>query len=135
MRTTTLQTLFSQLPPDLRLVIKEVNKKSTAGGQSTAIQTTSDNLWLFSEVEIDGTTVAGYAGEGEQYQYWKTVKNGTVAADRIKYLSNGSDPTYIWWLRSPYIENNLNFMSITTLGVVANSAASLPEGVCFGFCV
>ena len=90
MRTSTMATLLSQLPSDLQGVIKQVNKKATAGSQSTSITTSADKLWLLAEVEVDGTTSAGYADEGEQYEYWKTVKDGTVAADRIKYLSNGS---------------------------------------------
>ena len=89
MRTETMQTLLAQLPSDLRNSIKQVNKKATAGNASTTITTSSDKLFLFSEVEIDGTTTAGYADEGEQYEYWKTIKDGTVTADRIKYLSNG----------------------------------------------
>ena len=78
MRTSTMQTLFSQRPPELQAMIKRVNKKSTSGNTSTAITTTSDKLFLFAYVEIDGITSAGYADEGEQYEYWQTVKDGTV---------------------------------------------------------
>ena len=74
MRTSTMATLLSQLPSDLQGVIKQVNKKATAGSQSTSITTSADKLWLLAEVEVDGTTSAGYADEGEQYEYWKTLK-------------------------------------------------------------
>ena len=135
MRTSTMATLLSQLPSDLQSVIKQVNKKATAGGESTSITTSADKLWLFAEVEIDGTTSAGYADEGEQYEYWKTVKDGTVAADRKKYLSNGSGSAYYWWLRSPSVSISGSFRCIGSTGGVNASSAYSSYGVSFGFCV
>lgn len=135
MRTSTMATLLSQLPSDLQGVIKQVNKKATAGGASTSITTSADKLWLLAEVEVDGTTSAGYADEGEQYEYWKTVKDGTVAADRIKYLSNGSGSAYYWWLRSPGVSGSGSFRCISSTGYVTNFGASGTRGVSFGFCV
>ena len=135
MRTSTMATLLSQLPSDLQGVIKQVNKKATAGGASTSITTSADKLWLLAEVEVDGTTSAGYADEGEQYEYWKTVKYGTVAADRIKYLSNGSGSASYWWLRSPNVSNSNGFRYVTSTGGVVNGYAYSARGVSFGFCV
>ena len=136
MRTSTMATLLSQLPSDLQGVIKQVNKKATAGSQSTSITTSADKLWLLAEVEVDGTTSAGYADEGEQYEYWKTVKDGTVAADRIKYLSNGSGSANGWWLRSPSVSNSTSFRSFNSAGsVLSNGYAINARGVSFGFCV
>lgn len=135
MRTSTMATLLSQLPSDLQSVIKQVNKKATAGGASTSITTSADKLWLLAEVEVDGTTSAGYADEGEQYEYWKTVKDGTVAADRIKYLSNGSGSAYIWWLRSPYVSTSTYFRGFISTGSVDYYYAYYARGVSFGFCV
>lgn len=135
MRTTTMPTIFNQLPIDLQAMIKSVNKKSTSGAQSTTITTSKDKLFLFARVEIDGTTIAGYASEGEQYEYWQTVKDGTVAADRIKYISNGSGSAGGWWLRSPYVSNGSYFMFINQSGNVSSSLASNTGRVCFGFCI
>ena len=135
MRTSTMATLLSQLPSDLQGVIKQVNKKATAGSQSTSITTSADKLWLLAEVEVDGTTSAGYADEGEQYEYWKTVKDGTVAADRIKYLSNGSGSASNWWLRSPYVSSSNPFRYISSTGHVLGTNAHTTRGVSFGFCV
>ncbi len=135
MRTSTMATLLSQLPSDLQGVIKQVNKKATAGGASTSITTSADKLWLLAEVEVDGTTSAGYADEGEQYEYWKTVKDGTVAADRIKYLSNGSGSASAWWLRSPYVSHSTYFCTFSSTGSVNVNYANITRGVSFGFCV
>lgn len=135
MRTSTMATLLSQLPADLRNVIKSVNKKATSGGISTTIKTSSDKLFLFSEVEIDGTTSSGYASEGEQYEYWKTVKDGKTPADKIKYLSNGGGSAGYWWLRSPRVDKGYAFRYVSSAGYVSVDYANITYGVSFGFCV
>ena len=140
MRTETMATLLSQLPSDLQSLIKSVSKKATVGGGSsstpaTSVQTSTDKLFLLAEVEIDGTTTAGYADEGTQYEYWKTVKDGTVAADRIKYLSNGGGSAVYWWLRSPSATHSTYFRFIGTTGIVSYGGASGTRGVSFGFCI
>lgn len=135
MRTSTMNTLFNLLPPSWKNIIKTVNKKATAGSKSTSITTSADKLWLFSEVEIDGTKNAGYAGEGTQYEYWKTVKDGTVAADRIKYKSNGDGYAINWWLRSSDVSTIDFFHFIASSGTIVSINASFNYGVSFGFCV
>lgn len=135
MRTETMQTLLSQLPPDLQAVIKNVDKKATAGNKSTTITTSSDKLFLFSKVEIDGTTEAEYADEGEQYEYWKTVKDGKDFADRIKYLSNGGGSAKDWWLRSPYVTYSTYFRCVISFGDFSGGDADYACGVSFCFCV
>ena len=135
MRTSTMVTLLSQLPPDLRNVIKQVNKKATPGLQNSSIKTSSDYLWLFSEIEVDGTRDTGYKNEGEQYDYWQTVKDGAITADRIKYLSNGDGSANDWWLRSPQVSNRNDFRSFYSSGDASYSIANSSRGVCFGFCV
>lgn len=135
MRISTMATLLTQLTSDLQSVIKQVNKKATEGSQSTAITMSADKLWLFAEVEIDGTTSVGYADEGEQYEYWKTVKDGTVADDRKKYSSNGSGIEANWWLRSPSLISSSSFRCIYSTGDLSGSRATLNFAVSFGFCV
>ena len=135
MRTTTMQTLLGQLPSDLQAAIKSVDKKTTLGSAPMTITTSSDKLFLFSEVEIDGTTPSGYASEGEQYEYWKTVKDGITLADRIKYLSNGGGSAGSWWLRSSNVSGGQTFRFINSAGHLLVYAASYTYGVSFGFCV
>ena len=134
MRTSTMATLFSQLPSDLQSAIKQVNKKATQGNAIPWIEISSDKLWLLAEVEVDGTILEGYADEGKQYEYWKTVKDGTVAADRVKYLSNGSGSADEWWLRSPSLIGALSFRYISSTGRVLNNGG-VSYGVSFAFCV
>lgn len=56
-------TLLPTLPSDLQAVLKSVNKKTSAGSQSSTINTNSMKLFLFSEIEIFGSTTYSKAGE------------------------------------------------------------------------
>ena len=135
MRTSTMATLLSQLPSDLQSVIKQVNKKVTTKDAGQGFTTSADKLWLLAKVEVDGTTSAEYAREGKQYEYWKTVKDAIVTANRIKYLSNGSGSASAWWLRSPNVSYSNIFFSIGSSGDVGNGTAYGTYGVSFCFCV
>ena len=122
-------TLLPTLPSDLQAVLKSVNKKLSAGSQSSTINTNSMKLFLFSEIEIFGSTTYSKAGEGSQYSYFAT------AANRIKYLSNGSGSAYWWWERSPHGSSSLSFCGVNGNGNADYNGASGAGGVCFGFCV
>lgn len=133
MRTSTMATLLTQLPVDLQAVIKQSNKKTSSG--SSTITTSVDNLFLFSEVEIANAITQSYAGEGEQYEYWRTVKDGTVAKNRIKKLSNGSGSAVYWWLRSPRKSSSDGFACYMDNGLDVNSGSNRTYGISFGFCI
>ena len=122
-------TLLPTLPSDLQSVLKSVNKKTSAGSQSSTINTNSMKLFLFSEIEIFGSTTYSKAGEGSQYSYFAT------AANRIKYLSNGSGSAGWWWERSPYGSSSNIFCFVNSGGNADANSASSTYGVCFGFCV
>lgn len=122
-------TLLPTLPSDLRAVLKSVNKKTSAGSQSSTINTNSMKLFLFSEIEIFGSTTYSKAGEGSQYSYF------TTAANRIKYLSNGAGSADWWCERSPYGSNSNYFCYVNSSGGANYGNAGSTYGVCFGFCV
>ena len=122
-------TLLPTLPSDLQSVLKSVNKKTSAGSQSSTINTNSMKLFLFSEIEIFGSTTYSKAGEGSQYSYFAT------AANRIKYLSNGSGSASWWWERSPRGSSSNNFCLVSGSGNAYLNGAADAVGVCFGFCV
>ena len=153
MRTSTMATLLSQLPADLRNVVKQVNKKATAGGTSQSITTSADKLFLlamseiFSATSIENSatsTIADYAdaynAEGTQYEYYRNLigdnNGGTTAnANLIKKLSNGGGSALTWWLRSPHVSSSSSFRCILSTGGVSYYDASGTNGVSFGFCV
>ena len=122
-------TLLNSLPSDLRAVLKSVNKKTSAGSQSSTINTNAMKIFLFSEIEIFGSVTYSKSGEGSQYSRFAT------ASSRIKYLSNGSGSADAWWERSPCGYNSNDFCYVGSDGVASNYSASNSWGVCFGFCV
>ena len=120
-------SIYNQLPEDLRSVIKTVSKKTSEGNMSTEIITSEDKLFLFSEVEIFGTTTRSASGEGEQYQYY------TNGGSKIKsYLSGSSD---YWWERSPIVNYTNGFCSVSYGGYANNYGANSTLGVVFGLSI
>ena len=126
MRTSTMATLLNQLSSDLKSVLKFVNKVTSVGNSSSGLETTSDKLFLLSEIEVFGATQYSYAGEGKQYEYY-TAGNSTIKK------VNGS--AYDWWGRSPYSGNTATFCRVATGGGASRSNASYSCGVSFGFCI
>lgn len=133
MRTSTMETLYSHLPDDVKAVVKPVNKLTSAGSQSTTIETTSDKLFLLSEIEVFGSTSYSVAGEGERYAYYKDIAN--TNALRVKKLSNGAGSAGSWWLRSPRASYSTGFCFVDGSGSAYYGTASYSTGVAFGFCV
>lgn len=126
MRSSTMATLLTKLPSALQNVIKAVNKLTSAGKQSATINTTSDKLFLLSEVEIFGSTTYSKSGEGSQYAYYKAGNS------KVKKV-NGS--ASYWWERSPYGRNSTGFCAVDSNDDANYNAASSSYGVAFGFCV
>lgn len=122
-------TLYPALPEDLKAAIKAVDKKTSAGSQSTTINTESMKLFLFSEAECFSATTYSVAGEGEVYPIF------TDNASRIKKLANGAGSAYTWWERSPYASYSTGFCYVYSAGGAYGASASFSRGVCFGFCI
>lgn len=138
MRTQTMSTLFTQLPTDLQSVIKSTIKMTSRGTEADNYIATDDKLFLFGHVEIDGTTDDKLKVEGTQYEYWKTIKDGTVATNRIKLTQHWEDEPNApsaWYLRTPGIYAETSFCVFGFDGDGSESEASQDLGVCFGFCV
>ena len=126
MRTSTMATLLNQLSSDLKGVLKFINKVTSVGNNSSGLETTSDKLFLLSEIEVFGATQYSYAGEGKQYEYY-TAGNSTIKK------VNGS--ANYWWERSPRSGDTNNFCDVYTSGNADYNYASNSHGVSFGFCV
>lgn len=125
-----MATYLSQLPADLRAVIKPVIKKTMAGNNTSNIVTTTDSLWLPSHREVGLLTGdTGYSGEGDPYPLF--VDN----ASRIKKMSNGAGSANYWWNRSPNLGNTTYFRGVNSDGSSNDNFASHSRGVCLGLCV
>ena len=108
------------MPAEVVAALKAVTKKTTAGGASSSIDTTSDTLFLLSEIEVQGTRTHSYAGEGTQYAYYKT------AANRKKNRA--------WYLRSPRINSTSCFCRTGWDGDADWSVASEVDGIAAAWC-
>ena len=130
MRTSHIPSIKTNIPSDLKAVVKNVNKTTATSGATSTLITTSDDFWLASEIEIFGTNTSSYAGEGTKYPMF------TDAVSRTKKLGNSGSANY-WWLRSPYnaSNNTAYFVHVGSNGTLGNSGANGSYGVVLGFCV
>lgn len=126
MRKTTLPNILTQLPEDLQTCIVPVNKVSSVGNNSSSLETTSDKLFLLSEIEIFGATTYSFAGEGTQYAWY--------AAGNTKVKKVNGSANY-WWGRSPRSGGTTYFCGVYSNGVAYSGDANGSYGVSFGFCV
>ena len=108
------------MPAEVVAAMKAVTKKTSAGNASSAIDTTEDTLFLLSEIEVQGTRTFSYAGEGTQYEYYKTASNREK--DRA------------WYLRSPRLNSTTCFDRTGWSGEADWSVASEVDGIAAAWC-
>ena len=118
---TRMERILRLLPEVIRNNIKPVLKKTSAGGGSRDIITTTDKCFLFSEVEIRGEVQYSRPGEGEQYEYFVSDEGRNF--DDYK------------WLRSPYYNISGCFCYVSSFGYSGIYFAYISIGVAFGFCI
>ena len=125
MRSTHLPAILALMPTEVQNGIREVNKLTSAGSQSATINTTSDKLFLLSEIEIFGNVSYSKSGEGTQYDYYKAGNS------KVKNY-NGS--SRYWWERSPSSNLSAFFCYVDLYGNADCDNASKPYCVAFAFC-
>ena len=125
MRRNHLPAILALMPTEVQNGIREVNKLTSAGNQSSTINTTADKLFLLSEIEIVGSVKYSKSGEGTQYDYYK-------AANRMLKRLNGS--ANAWWERSPHDSSSNRFCNVDSNGSNSYYYAKYALGVAFGFC-
>ena len=125
MRSTHLPAILALMPSEVQAGIKEVNKLTSAGRQSSTINTTADKLFLLSEIEIFGSVTYSKSGEGSQYAYY------SAGNSKVKNFSGSANA---WWERSPRDSNSTSFCYVNSSGSASYDFASYPRGVAFGFC-
>ena len=125
MRTDTMPAIISAMPSEVQNAIKAVNKK-TLNGTRDGLETTSDKLFLLSEIEVNGSVFfSNNFEEGVRYAYYTDLNSMIMN-------SNGNPAT--WWLRGPGKSNAIGFTQINASGFMANGSAEYACGVVFGFC-
>ncbi len=112
-----------------------VNKLTSAGSKSTTIKTTSDTLFLLSEVEVFGTTTYSASGEGTQYEFYANGNSAKKHKESEKYDSSASSTSYNHWLRSPNVANTSYFCYVNTSGNIARASATTKYYEAYAFCI
>lgn len=125
MRTTHLPAILALMPSEVQNGIREVDKLTSAGNQSSTINTTADKLFLLSEIEIFGSVTNSKSGEGAQYDYYK------AGGSTVKKFNSSA---HNWWMRSPRGSNSTYFCYANAGGNASYGSASLATGVSFAFC-
>lgn len=107
---------YSALPTYIRDRVKAVDKLTANAYQSSTIETTSDYIFLSSEVEVTGGNARSAGGEGTQYAYFAAAES-----NRGKLPGYGSyNPTTMnYWFRSP--SNGANKYFVCLYGNVSNT--------------
>lgn len=113
-------TLRKVMPAEVVAAMKSVTKQTSAGNASSAIDTTEDTLFLLSEIEVQGTRTFSYAGEGTQYEYYKTASN--------------REKNRAWYLRSPRLNSTTCFDRTGWSGEADWSVASEVDGIAAAWC-
>lgn len=127
MRTTTMPEILAAMPSEVQNAIKAVDKLTLKGDKS-GLETTSDKLFLLSEMEVNGSSYwsGGYA-EGDRYDAFYNDPSSQVM------ISNGS-----YYLRTPKNAgnsgNDTSFIIINGSGYGTSSSAEYQMHVVFGFC-
>lgn len=131
-RSSSLPELKNAMVPpafryDVASAIKPVNKLSgLGGGSSSGVETTSDDLFLLSEVEVFGSTTYSVPGEGTQYAYYKAGNSK---------VRKWHDSATAWWLRSPVSGNSETFCQVNNGGGSTYGYAASSYGIAFAFCI
>lgn len=125
-RKTVMKNMLGYMPTTLKNVLRTVSKLASAGNASSTIKTSADQLFLLSEIEINGMAKVSYAGEGSQYAYYK--------AGNSAIKMNGSSVSS-WWTRSPRSSDSKNFALALSDGSVGYGSAGYSQGISFGFCI
>ena len=115
MKSTICPAFKNALPTELKNNIRAVTKWQN-NGSSTSGQSSSNEIWLLSEMEIFGSAHhSKYTANQVQYDFYKGVTDWS-AVPKIKYKDTSTSEAVIWWGRSAYSSNAPYFCCVTTNG-------------------
>ena len=126
MRQKLMPAILGVMPTEVQNGIRDVNKLTSAGSQSSTINTTADKLFLLSEIEVFGSVIWSKSGEGTQYAYYKTGNS------KVKNYNSGS--ACYWWERSPGGRDSESFCCVASTGDADYNTARYSNSIAFGFC-
>ena len=127
MKSTICPAFKNALPSDLKSNIRAVTKWQN-NGNSTSGQSSSNEIWLLSEMEIFGSaSYSNYTANQVQYDFYKGV-TGWSAASKIKYKDTSTSSAANWWERSAHSSGSSSFCRVSTNGAASSSSANTSYG-------
>ena len=118
-------TIYEQIPENVRNKIVAVDKTYTATSSSSSTATVSDKLWIPSAREMFG----GSSYENTGINYTDFFTDNSV---RIKHNGLSTNSASYWWLRSVF--GSASFRYVSYNGSASASSASYDYGLALGFC-
>ena len=132
-RTWCNSIFYNALPSYFKNLVKPVNKLTSAGNQSSIINTDSDYCFLLSEIEIFGTISQSKTGEGSQYAWFASAIVNRYKLPKMDSSSSTMSDT--WWGRSPRDLTNFSFCGVGGYGGIYNNGASNAFGLAPACCI
>ena len=134
MKSTICPAFKNALPAELKNNIRAVTKWQN-DGNSTSGQSSSNEIWLLSEMEIFGSAQhSNYTANQLQYDFYKGV-TGWSAAPKIKYKDTDTSTAVGWWERSAHSSHSGTFCIVYTDGVAIISSANYSSGLAPCLCL
>lgn len=100
-RRTWCNNVFKGAMPNTLLpIFKQFQNKTSAGSQSSTINTDNDWFSMPAEIELFGTTTYSYSGEGSRFTWYETDANRVMVVGGV---------VQGWWQRSPCNVGNQYF--------------------------
>lgn len=124
-------TFLAMLDSNIQKAIKQVKLPYRKGsGTSTTVTSGSNGLpakiFLLSATEMSFNFSYMPSGEGAELAYFKGCADNSSDSKRVAYL-NGSATR--WWLRSPYGDNSLSALCVSSNGDWGGNYCSYSYGI------
>ena len=127
MKSTICPAFKNALPSDLKSNIRAVTKWQN-NGNSTSGQSSSNEIWLLSEMEIFGSAnISNYTANQVQYDFYKGVTDWS-AAPKIKYKDTDTSTAIFWWERSARSNSSYDFCYVDNNGAAKETNANFSLG-------
>ena len=115
MKSNICPAFKNALPAELKNNIRAVTKWQNNGASSTG-QSSSNEIWLLSEMEIFGSAqYSNYTANQVQYDFYKGV-TGWSAPSKIKYKDTYTSEAVKWWERSAFSSTDYLFCYVDAGG-------------------
>ena len=114
---------YNAIPSNLRNLIKDVKKLTSAGNNQSSIVESNDKVFFLSEVELIGSPNYSYAGEGTRYALYYTQAN-LIKLPRMDSVADRTSSKY--WARSP--QKNYTTSFCRAAGGIATTSLSYSLG-------